>query len=227
MKLADLNELDFNNAGSWPPLAKTVAIALACAVVGAAGYWFDTSHLLENLDTARRTEEQLRQEFAKKQGVLINLDAYRAQLGELEGLLHTMLRQLPTRTEMPDLLEDISNTGRINGLAFELFRPQDERPQDFYAAKPISIRARASYHQFGTFVSSIAALSRIVTVESATVAAAQQQAGRKGGGNTVSPAQELLIEATLQTYRYLDEDAAATPSTTPSAKQQGQRKAKQ
>ena len=191
MNLSELNDLDFNNAGSWPAAIKAVAILLVIAAVGAAGYWFDTKDLLSELDASRHIEQELREEFTRKQKVLANIDAYRAQIEELKGLLATMLKQLPTRTEMPDLLEDISNTGRSNGLAFELFKPQSEQPRDFYAANPIAIRARATYHQFGAFISSIAALSRIVTLEQATLSGKDDA---------------LLIEATLQTYRYLDEE---------------------
>lgn len=196
MKLSDLNDLDFSNAGSWPTIVKAVAVLLVVAAVGTTGYWFDSKSLLEELDAAQRSEQQLRQKFIRKQKVLANIDAYRAQLEELSGMLATMLQQLPTRTEMPDLLEDISNKGRTNGLTFELFKPQNEQPRDFYAAKPIAIRAKANYHQFSAFVSSIAAMSRIVTLESATLS---------GKDN------DLLIEATLQTYRYLEEEDAADP----------------
>nr|MDQ2697049.1 type 4a pilus biogenesis protein PilO [Pseudomonadota bacterium] len=169
MNLSDLNNLDLNNAGRWPLPARIAAAVVVAAAAGALGYWWDTRSLLEELDGARRTEQQLRDEFVKKQRVMVNIDAYRAQIEELNASLDTMLRQLPTGTEMPDLLEDISNTGRTHGLDFELFRPQSDQPRDFYAAKPIAIRARASYHQFGAFVSSIAALPRIVTLENVTM----------------------------------------------------------
>jgi type IV pilus assembly protein PilO len=197
MKLSELNDLDFNNAGNWPTVVKALAVLLVVAAVGTAGYWFDSKSLLEELDAAQRSEQQLRQKFIRKQKVLANIDAYRAQLDELSGMLATMLQQLPTRTEMPDLLEDISNKGKTNGLIFELFKPQNEQPRDFYAAKPIAIRAKANYHQFSAFVSAIAAMSRIVTLESATLSSGKDD--------------NLLIEATLQTYRYLEEEDAADP----------------
>jgi type IV pilus assembly protein PilO len=206
MKLSELNDLDFNDAGGWPPTIKAIAILIVIAAVGAAGYWFDSKVLLEELDASERKEQELRQQVTRKQKVLANIDAYRAQLRELKGMLDTMLQQLPTRTEMPDLLEDISNTGRVNGLDFELFKPEGEQPRDFYAAKPISIRARATYHQFGAFVSSIAAMSRIVTLEKAKLSADVSR--ERGPKNSIAAAEDesLIIEATLQTYRYLDED---------------------
>ena len=212
MKLSDLRNLDFSNVGQWPPPVKAIAIVIVIAVGGGTGYWFFTRDELDALDKSRRTEQQLRQEFVTKQRVIANIDAYRAQIEEMQKMLKDMLKQLPTRTEMPDFLEDVSNTGRRNGLNFELFKPENEQPREFYAAKPISIKARASYHQFSAFVSNIAALSRIVTLENATLGVEQQQkAGGSVAVNTPKNERPLFIEATLQTYRYLEEEDTATP----------------
>lgn len=208
MKLSELNELDFNNAGSWPGPVKAVFLLIVVGMVAGAGYYLDTSGLLQELDRARATERQLRDEFAQKRRVTANLETYQAQIEELQTILDAMLKQLPTRTEMPDLLEDISNIGRTNGLTFELFRPEDERPRDFYAAKPIAIRARADYHQFSAFISSIAALPRIVTLENMTIESA-------GGTGREAEDTRLRIQATLQTYRYLEEDGAEAAKGTP------------
>ena len=216
MKLSDLTNLDFSNAGQWPPVAKAVSIAIIIAAVGGAGYWFFTRDQLETLNKARLTEQQLRQEFTTKQRVMANIDAYRAQIEEMQRMLKDMLRQLPTRTEMPDLLEDISNTGKRNGLNFELFKPENEQPREFYAAKPISVKARATYHQFGAFISNVAALSRIVNLENVSLNV-EQQKDRKTG-SSAKEQKPLLIEATLQTYRYLDEDAEGSAQNTPQDK---------
>ncbi len=212
MNLGDLNNLDFENAGSWPPLAKAITVTLIFAAVLGLGYWFDTSQQLDSWEAARANESKLRQEFIERQRVMANLDVYRAQLETMQGTLNTMLRQLPTRTEMSDLLEDISNTGKRNGLSFELFKPEEEQPREFYTAKPISIKARASYHQFGAFISNIAALSRIVTLQSVTLGEPQPApSGRNpsGAGKPGETSKPLAIEATLQTYRYLEEQEAA------------------
>ncbi|HXH03325.1 MAG TPA: type 4a pilus biogenesis protein PilO [Candidatus Competibacteraceae bacterium] len=210
MKLSDLNNLDFNNAGIWPWPLKLFSVLLVMAAVGGLGYYFDAQDLLTQLDNARLEEQKLKQDFVRKQGVMANLDAYRKQIAELQGMLKTMLKQLPTSTEMPDLLEDISKTGRVNGLAFELFRPEAEQPRDFYAAKPITIKARANYHQFGAFVSTIAALSRIVTVEASALvdprATPGSQKAQSDAGDGENP--PLIIDATLQTYRYLENEEA-------------------
>lgn len=209
MKLSDLNNLDFSNVGSWPPLAKAIATVVVVAMVAGAGYWFFTQDKLDQLDAARRTEQQLREEFVAKQRVMANIEAYRAQIEQMQEALEAMLRQLPTGTEMPDLLEDISNTGKRNGLNFALFKPEAEQPKEFYAAKPISIRARATYHQFGAFVSSIAALSRIVTLENANLVSMEEApaAPAPRGAAAKDANKPLQIEATLQTYRYFDEDS--------------------
>ena len=205
----DINSLDFNSAGSWPLPVKLIAVVLVMVAVGGAGYYFDTDAQITALETAQQEEPKLKEEFKKRQQVWANLVLYRAQLEELKTLLKGMLQQLPTSTDMPALLEDITNTGYANGLSFELFRPEAEQPRDFYAAKPITIRARANYHQFGSFVSAIAALSRIVTLESAVLS--NPSAGPVNRTASNIPDEEnpqLLINAKLQTYRYLEVDAA-------------------
>ena len=203
MNLSEINLSDFDlrEAGEWPLAGKVVLIVLVAAAVLGAGYYLFTNDQLQELDRVANEEQQLRQEFIEKQRVAANLESFRAQLKQMEADLAVMLRQLPTGTEMPDLLEDISNTGKRNGLDFELFKPEAEQPRDFYAAKPITIKARGSYHQFGAFVSGVAALSRIVTLENATLTGA---AGGKGAGKG-SRTEPLTIQATLQTYRYMDE----------------------
>jgi type IV pilus assembly protein PilO len=206
MNLSEINLSDFDlrEAGEWPLAGKVVLIVLIVAAVLGAGYYFFTSDQLQELDRVTGEEQQLRQEFIEKQRVAANLESFRAQLKQMEADLAVMLRQLPTGTEMPDLLEDVSNTGKKNGLEFELFKPEAEQPRDFYAAKPITIKARGSYHQFGAFVSGVAALSRIVTLENATLTGAS---GGKGAGK-VSKTEPVTIQATLQTYRYMDEGGA-------------------
>jgi type IV pilus assembly protein PilO len=139
---------------------------------------------------------------------MANLDAYRAQIEQMQKALDTLVKQLPTRTEMPDLIDNVSNTGKRNGLDFSLFQPQEEQQREFYAAKPIAIKARATYHQFGAFISSIGALSRIVTLEKASLVDADTQ-GRSPIARADGDTKPLAIEATLQTYRYLEADEVA------------------
>lgn len=205
MRLSDFSNLELNNAGVWPWPIKLVAVVLLMGAVGFGGYKAFTEDKLAELERVRAEEPRLRADFVRRQEVMANLEAYRAQIAELQGMLRTMLEQLPTSTEMPDLLEDISNLGRVNGLQFQLFRPENDQPRDFYAAKPITINARANYHQFGSFVSAVAALGRIVTVESAALVDSRQPRSGRGVSADLNP--PLTINARLQTYRYLDEAA--------------------
>ncbi len=221
MNLSEINLSDFDlrEAGEWPIVAKIVLIILIIAAVLGAGYYFLTKDQLAELDRVTREEATLRQEFVEKWRVTANLEAFRVQLKQMEADLETLLRQLPTGTEMPDLLEDVSNTGKKNGLDFELFKPEAEQPKDFYAAKPITIKATGNYHQFGAFVSGVAALSRIVTLENATLVSTVDKSVKQKGAKPIKLTNEpLSIQATLQTYRYMEDSGA--PSRSPGAQQQ-------
>lgn len=207
MNLSEINLSDFDlrEAGDWPLAGKVVLMVLIIASVLGAGYYFLTNDQLEELDKVTREQKTLQDEFVEKWRVTANLEAFRQQLKQMEAELEVMLKQLPTGTEMPDLLEDVSNTGKKNGLDFELFKPQAEQPKDFYAAKPITIKAKGNYHQFGAFVSGVAALSRIVTLENATLVGVAGQGAPASGAKKNTNNEPLTIEATLQTYRYMDE----------------------
>jgi type IV pilus assembly protein PilO len=196
MNLSDLNNLDFNNIGSWPMAAKAAAIVVLCAAVLGLGYWQDTQNQLQELDSARHKEVKLKQEFETKQAKAASLGAYKRQMKEMQESFGTMLRQLPSKTEVADLLVDITQTGLASGLDFDLFKPQKERPKEFYAELPITLKVEGDYHQLGTFVSGIAALPRIVTLHDINIS----RGGKKGG---------LVMQAVAKTYRYLDEEELA------------------
>jgi len=212
MNLSEINlsNFDLREAGDWPLAGKAVLVVLVLAAVLGAGYYFLTNDQLAELDKVTKEEQTLRQELVEKWRVTANLEAFRQQLKQMEADLEVMLRQLPTGTEMPDLLEDVSNTGKKNGLDFELFKPEAEQPKDFYAAKPITVKAKANYHQFGAFVSGVAALSRIVTLESATLTSAASKDAAQKGRNIKLTSEPLSIQATLQTYRYMEESGGAS-----------------
>jgi type IV pilus assembly protein PilO len=200
----DLNDLDFNNAGNWPLPIKLVAILAVCAAVGFAGYWFDTKDQIKVLETAQAKEKDLVKEFETKQAVAANLAAYKKQMKEMEKSFGALLLQLPSRTEVAELLVDVSREGLKAGLEFELFKPGAEVRKDFYAEYPINIKVVGTYHQFGNFASGIAALPRIVTLHNLKIAR-QTQTNKKG--KKVSEGETLLVmEATANTYRYLDQD---------------------
>jgi type IV pilus assembly protein PilO len=215
----DLNELDFSNAGNWPLPVKLVAIILICAAVGFAGYWFDTKDQIKVLENAKSKEEELKKEFESKQAVAANLDAYKQQMKEMERSFGALLLQLPSKTEVAELLVDISREGLKAGLEFELFKPGAEISKDFYAEYPINLRVVGTYHQFGNFASGIAALPRIVTLHNLKIA--QQSKGKKGENNSM-----LTMEATANTYRYLDQEELDAKKAASKAKATAAKKGK-
>jgi type IV pilus assembly protein PilO len=193
INLSDYKNLDPNNMGSWPKLAKAGVILMICAAVLGLGYYFDTQEQQLQLEKASKLEITLKQEFEAKQAKAANLDAYKQQMKEMEESFGTMLRQLPSKTEVADLLVDITQTGLASGLNFSLFQPKNEIPQEFYAELPITLKVEGDYHQFGEFVSGVAALPRIVTLHDINIS-------RTKDGSVLS------MQATAKTYRYLEEE---------------------
>jgi len=196
MNLSDLNNLnlDPNNIGSWPLAARVIVIVLLCFALLFAGYYLDTSDQLLELETARAKESSLKQEFETKQAKAANLAAYREQMQEMQRSFGALLQQLPGKTEVAGLLVDISRVGIVSGLEFELFKPEAEKPKEFYAELPIKIRVKGNYHQFGNFASGTAALPRIVTLHNLSIISK----GKKGEDG------RMIMEATAKTYRYLE-----------------------
>ena len=202
MNLVDeLKSLDVNDVGRWPLVFRAAVIAIVFVVVIGVGVWFfivkDKAPLLAR---AEAEEQNLKQVFENKQKKAANYDAYKAQLAQIEQSFGTMLRQLPGETEIPSLIVDISQTGLASGLQERLFQPQPEIPKDFYAEKPIKIRLTGGYHEIANFVSGVAALPRIVTLHNITIT--PEKAGKDSENYD-----QLSIEVTAQTYRYLDEEA--------------------
>ncbi|HJU08100.1 MAG TPA: type 4a pilus biogenesis protein PilO [Rhodanobacteraceae bacterium] len=215
MKLIDdLRNLDRNNIGGWPKSVKAFFTVLVILVILFFGWYFFISGKQDELTQAQQHEEQLKQEFSNKQAEVVNLQALKAQLAEMNDLLRQMLRQLPSKTEMPALLVDISQTALSAGLETELFQPGPEQPKEFYAEQPIAIRMQGTYHQFGTFISGVASLPRVVILTMHDVSLHPQQAT---GPNNAPPAGgQLVMEGTVKTYRYLgDEETAAATSNKP------------
>lgn len=203
--LAQLRNIDFNDISRWPKALKIVAIAMLSAAVLGAGLWFDTRTQVETLEATRKKELALKDEFLAKQNKAASLDAYIAQMEEMRRSFGAMLRQLPSRTEVAELLVDISQTGIENGLEFELFKPEAERPADFYAELPIKIKVAGGYHDFGRFISDIATLPRIVTLQDFKIGPMIQSG--KTSNKAKAPVQDdLVMEISARTYRYLDEE---------------------
>ena len=153
----DLRSLDINDIGRWPLPIQAFFMVLFFFIATAGAFWFFIwQNQMPRLEKAQAEERELRVTFESKQKKAANFSAYKTQLSEIERSFGTMLRQLPGKTEIPNLLVDISQTGLGAGLLEELFQPMDESRKDFYAEKPIKIRLSGSYHEFGQFVSEIA-----------------------------------------------------------------------
>ena len=197
--LEELQSLDFNDIGRWPFLYRAAAVALAGVVATMAGvYLFVYEEKMPLLEKAEVEERDLRVIFEEKQRKAANFNAYQDQLAEIERSFGTMLQQLPGKTEIPNLLVDISQTGLGAGLEEKLFQPEAELRKDFYAEKPIQIKLDGSYHEFGNFVSDIAALPRIVTLHNIEI----RPIGKS------SDYDNLVLNVTAKTYRYLEDDEA-------------------
>jgi type IV pilus assembly protein PilO len=197
--LEELQSLDPRDPGRWPLAVRAGAVGLCFVVLTAVLiYFFVWDQQLPELQRREDVEQQLRQEFRTKHAKAVNLDLYKQQLKDIERSFGALLRQLPGKTEVPNLLVDISQTGLSAGLEEKLFQPQPEQKRDFYAELPIKIRLTGSYHQFGQFVSGIAALPRIVTLHDIQITSVNKDAY-----------DQLALELTAKTYRYMDEDEIA------------------
>lgn len=206
MIIDDLRNADFSDIGSAPVTVRYVLLSLALGLVLIAGYFLFIGDKANELAQSRMQELSLMDTFEFKQGKAANLEAYEQQLEDMQSLLQTMFRQLPGKTEMDKLLVDVSQTALAAGIEVQLFEPQAESFQDFYAERPINIRMLGNYHQFGQFVGGVAALPRVVilTMHDISMRRAAQDLSRFGRRE-----ERLLLEGIVKTYRYVDEEEAA------------------
>jgi len=192
----EISQLNPRDPGSWPASIKAGTLATLLMAVIAAGLTLDWREQWEILDRAKTEETELKKTYLAKKMDVVNLDILRQQLRDIERSLSTLLKQLPSKSEMDALLIDINQAGLGRGLQFELFRPAtSEVITEFYAELPITIRVTGSYHDIGAFASDIAQLPRIVTLNNINIAP-----GTKGN---------LVLDATAKTFRYLDEEEVA------------------
>jgi type IV pilus assembly protein PilO len=213
LDLSKLNEIDFNNLGSMPVPIRAGIIGVLCLVLVALGYVLDIQGMRSDLASAQQQEISLKKDFEEKQNKAANLEGYKQQMKDMEDAFGTMLRQLPSKNEVADLLVDVTQTGLANGLTIETVKPGAEKPLDFYAEMPISLEVSGSYHDFGGFVSGVAALPRIVTLHDISITPQSGKGGR------------LLMKAAAKTYRYLDpqEIAAERAKAAAAAKGKGKK----
>jgi type IV pilus assembly protein PilO len=217
----DLQTLDVQRPGTWPTWVHFAAAVLTAVVLVGAGAYFQLMPMKDELKAAREKETALFAEFERKQKKVVALDAYKAQLQEMERTFGAMLKQLPSRSEVANLLNDISQTRVASSLDEELFQPLAEQPKDFYAEIPNKIIVIGNYHEMGAFVSGVASLPRIVTVDEVEIRAEKAASG-KGGAN-LNP-ENLRMTAVAKTYRYLDEDELAAAEAAKKAAQRGGKK---
>jgi len=219
-----LRNLDARDVGRWPFLFRALTIVLVFAVATGLLVWYfvysEAQGNIPDLRAAEAEQQSLWATFDQKQRKAANLEAYRQQLAEIERTFGAMLRQLPGKTEVPSLLVDISQSGLAAGLQEKLFQPGQETRRDFYAELPIKIRLTGSYHEFGEFVSGVAALPRIVTLHDIEIS---QDKGRGSTRGTAAPSDDLVLDVTAKTYRYLEESELAEQEAAAKA-QKGKRK---
>jgi len=187
---SQLESLDPDNIGGWPIWIRSLLWILTFGLCATAIYWFMLKNTLQSLDVARSKETVLIAEYEKKASDAANLEALKLQMAEMTQTFGALLRQLPEETEVPGLLEDISQLGLDSGLEFESIGLGKEFVKEFYAELPIDIKVKGGYHALATFVSGIAALPRIVTLHNYTLDP------NKSGNDS------LLMTVTAKTYRY-------------------------
>jgi len=194
--LNDLRDTDFSDLGNATPAVKMFLLGLLLVALLVAGYFLMIKSKYEELQRSEQQELTLRVDFEEKQSKAANLSAYEQQLEDMQELLETMFRQLPSKTEMDKLLVDISQSALASGIDVQLFEPQLEAQQDFYAERPISIRMLGNFHEFGEFVDAVAALPRVVilTMHNVSMRRADDATGQG----------RLILEGQVKTYRYLD-----------------------
>lgn len=184
----DINDLDFENIGTWPLAGRIAVWGLLAVIIAGAGYWFVIQPQLDELDRAQAQEVEKRQQFEMMAAQASSIDVYRAQLVEIEESFSALLSQLPSETEVPGLLDDISESGINSGLSFQNIQLRPEQVREYYVELPIQITVSGGYHDMGTFVSGVAGLSRIVTLHNFDIS----------GSNP----NDLTMEITASTYRY-------------------------
>lgn len=206
----EIQSLDTENPGGWPNSVKIVSLIFLVVLILFGGYWFFVKDMKLNLEKLQKKETELKNTYTFKYQKAAQLDAYKEQLEEMEIILQSMLRQLPSKNEMSDLIVDVSQTALASGIENELFEPGAETLQDFYAEKPISLKMKGNYHEFGSFVSGVASLPRVVILTMHDISLKPIGDSLQGG--------RLMLEGTAKTYRYLDDEEMAQQEAAKAAK---------
>jgi type IV pilus assembly protein PilO len=200
----EINDLDWTNLGGWQTKFKIIAAVFIVIAILGLGYYLFINDQRIALDKLQKEEVNLKSSYAAKYKKAAQLDDYKNQLEEMEIILQSMLRQLPSKNEMSDLIVDVSQSALGTGIANELFEPGAENLKDFYAEKPISLKMKGNYHDFGAFVSGVASLPRVVILTMHDISLKPTGDSLLGG--------QLILEGTAKTYRYLDDEEVASIS---------------
>lgn len=192
MSLSDINDLDFARIGEWPVIFKLITILLLCASIAGGWFYYDIMKQQAEHKKLRAEEMGLRTQFESKQAKAINLEAHRKQLEDMRRAFGVMLMQLPEKSEVANLLIDVSQAGLLAGLEFELFQPAKEVAKEFYTELPVRLRVIGDYHEFGEFISTLASMPRILTVHDVKVSRVNES---------------LRMDAIAKTYYYTEDEA--------------------
>ena len=206
--LDEFKRTNWKDPGTWHAVPKTVVLLAILVAIPVAGYFGDTASQIEELEQMRNQEVKLKDEYLNKKKQAVNLDLHRQQLREIDTQFGALLRQLPNRSQMDALLVDINQAGLGRGLQFELFRPApSEITREFYAERPITVKVVGTYHDMGAFASDVGQLPRIVTLNDVTITAGKDN--------------QLSMDATARTFRYLDDDELAAQRKASQAAKKG------
>ena len=205
LKNFDPNDIDFNNAGSWPAPVKSIVLFVLFSAIIFGGYWFIVKDQYASLERVAKEESSLKEQYESRAFKVANLEAFRGQMEEMQESFGALLKQLPAKTEVPGLLEDITNTGLGSGLDIKYIQLKPEVSREFYAELPMEIQVSGTYHDIASFVSGVASLPRIVTLHDMKITSGSSTAGREGYEN-------LNMSVTAKTYRYNGDAEKAKPS---------------
>jgi type IV pilus assembly protein PilO len=204
----EFKRTNWKDPGTWHAAPKAVVLLAILVAIPVAGYFADTAGQIDELEQMRNQETKLKDEYLNKKKQAINLDLHRQQLREIDTQFGALLRQLPNRSQMDALLVDINQAGLGRGLQFDLFRPApSEITREFYAERPISVKVVGTYHDMGAFASDVGQLPRIVTLNDVTITAGKDN--------------QLAMDATARTFRYLDDDELAAQRKATAAAKKG------
>jgi type IV pilus assembly protein PilO len=206
MILDDLRNADFSDLGNASGSVRYILLSIVVILILVAGYFLFIEDKKDELERAGQQELTLMADFEFKQQKAANMEVYEKQLADMQELLQTMFRQLPGKTEIDKLLVDVSQTALAAGIDVQLFEPQAESFKDFYAERPINIKMLGDYHEFGEFVSGVAALPRVVILTMHDISLRRAEANQSRYGNSEG---RLILEGRVKTYRYVDEEEVA------------------